>query len=96
MSSSGAPPSVALFWVISEPRSATEGRAAGTCTDRARRYAELPPQAFAFTKRELRSRPLERIAAARVGRAEPRLAAWLGEETKRAAAAAVRRTVLQA
>jgi hypothetical protein len=70
--------------------------------DRARRYADLPPHAFATTKRELRARSLERIAAARVGQGEPRLAAWLGEETKRAsaavlrAAASVRRTVLQA
>jgi enoyl-CoA hydratase len=70
--------------------------------EQARRHAELPPQAFATTKRELRSRALERIAGARVGQGEPRLAAWLGEETKRAsaavlrAAATVRRTVLQA
>lgn len=70
--------------------------------DQARRYADLPPQAFAITKRQLRSQSLERIAAARAGQGEPRLAAWLGEETKRAsaavlrAAATVRRTVLQA
>jgi enoyl-CoA hydratase len=53
---------------------------------RARRDAELPPDAFAITKRELRAAVLNRIDHARAGH-EPRLAAWLGEETRRAAAA---------
>jgi enoyl-CoA hydratase len=58
---------------------------------RARRYANLPPNAFATTKRELRALSLGRIAEARSGRREPRLAAWLGEEMRRAAAAVLRR-----
>jgi enoyl-CoA hydratase len=68
----------------------------------ARRHAALPPQAFAVTKSQLRSSSLERIAAARAGLGEPRLATWLGEETRRAAqavlqaAATVRRNALQA
>jgi len=57
---------------------------------RAERDAELPPRAFALTKRQLRWAPLARIAAARAGEAEPRYAAWLGEETHRAAAAMLR------
>lgn len=78
------------------------GELLARATDQARRHAGLPPQAFAITKRQLRSQSLERIAAARAGQGEPRLAAWLGEETKRAsaailrAAASVRRTVQQA
>lgn len=59
--------------------------------DRARRYAELPPNAFATTKHELRAPSLGRIAEARSGRREPRLASWLGEEMRRAAAAVFRR-----
>jgi len=58
---------------------------------RARRTAELPPQAFATTKRELRAEALGRIARARNGHGEPRLFAWLGEEMRTAAAAALRR-----
>lgn len=58
---------------------------------RARHYAELPPNAFATTKRELRAPALARIGEARAGRREPRLAAWLGEEMRRAAAAVLRR-----
>jgi enoyl-CoA hydratase len=58
---------------------------------RARRDAELPPQAFAATKCQLRAAALGRIAEARSGRGEPRLAAWLGEEMRRAAAAMLRR-----
>ena len=58
---------------------------------RARRHADLPPQAFATTKRELRAHALGRIAMARNGRGEPRLFAWLGEEMRNAAAAALRR-----
>ncbi|MFO1157590.1 MAG: hypothetical protein U1E60_01990 [Reyranellaceae bacterium] len=55
-----------------------------------------------MTKCELRARSLERIAAARAGQREPRLAGWLGEETRRAseavlgAAATARRSVMQA
>lgn len=56
---------------------------------RAEKDAQLPPQAFALTKRQLRSAPLARIAAARAGEAEPRYSAWLGEETRRAAATAL-------
>jgi enoyl-CoA hydratase len=58
---------------------------------RARRHAELPPQAFGTTKRELRAEALGRIGLARNGRGEPRLFAWLGEEMRNAAAAALRR-----
>lgn len=71
-------------------------------TQQAHRHASLPPQAFVTTKRQLRSQSLERIAAARAGQGEPRLVAWLGEETRRAseavlrAAATVRRGVSQA
>jgi enoyl-CoA hydratase len=54
------------------------------------RHATLPPQAFATTKRELRAAELERIDAARAGNGEPRLAAWLGEEMRRASAAVLR------
>jgi enoyl-CoA hydratase len=57
---------------------------------RARRYAELPPNAFATTKRELRAEALALIEQARAGR-EPRLMTWLGEEVRRAAAAVLRR-----
>jgi enoyl-CoA hydratase/carnithine racemase len=57
---------------------------------RARHYATLPPQAFATIKRELRAPQLARIDAARAGHAEPRLAAWLGEEMREASAAALR------
>jgi enoyl-CoA hydratase len=67
--------------------------AAGLCTHavtQARRHAALPPQAFATTKRELRAPQLARIAAARAGHAEPRLAAWLGEEMRRASASVMR------
>ena len=56
----------------------------------AERHATLPPQAFATTKRELRAAELERIDAARAGRGEPRLAAWLGEEMRRASGAMLR------
>jgi enoyl-CoA hydratase len=56
----------------------------------AERHATLPPQAFATTKRELRAAELERIGEARAGRGEPRLAAWLGEEMRRASAAVLR------
>jgi enoyl-CoA hydratase/carnithine racemase len=56
----------------------------------AERHAMLPSQAFATTKRELRAAELERIDAARAGRGEPRLAAWLGEEMRRASAAVLR------
>jgi enoyl-CoA hydratase len=56
----------------------------------AMRHAELPPKAFATIKRELRAAQLARIDAARAGKAEPRLAAWLGEEMRRASAAALR------
>jgi enoyl-CoA hydratase len=56
----------------------------------AERHAGLPPQAFATTKRELRAAELERIAAARAGQGEPRLAAWLGDEMRRASAAVLR------
>jgi len=56
----------------------------------AQHHAELPPQAFATTKRELRAAELERIGAARAGHGEPRLAAWLGDEMRRASANALR------
>ncbi len=56
----------------------------------ARRHAELPPQAFATTKMELRAAALAQIAAARFGANEPRLAAWLDEEARQATAAALR------
>lgn len=59
----------------------------------ARRDAELPPGAFATIKRELRALQFARIAAARAGNGEPRLKEWLGEETRRAAATALRRAV---
>jgi enoyl-CoA hydratase/carnithine racemase len=58
---------------------------------RARGDANLPPQAFATTKRELRAAALGRITQARAGRGEPRLSAWLGDEMRRAAAAVLRR-----
>ena len=58
---------------------------------RARRNAELPPNAFATTKRELRAEALARIDQARAGHGEPRLMTWLGEEMRRAAAAVLRR-----
>ena len=57
--------------------------------DRARRFAALPPQAFATTKRELRALALARIADARAG-SEPRYSDWIGEETKVAARGALR------
>jgi len=57
---------------------------------RAERYAGLPPQAFATTKRELRAAELEWIVAARAGHGEPRLAAWLGDEMRQASTAALR------
>jgi enoyl-CoA hydratase len=56
----------------------------------AERHAGLPPQAFAIIKRELRAAELERIAAARAGQGEPRLASWLGDEMRRASAAVLR------
>src|SRR5215472_4500143 len=56
----------------------------------AARYAALPPNAFATIKQELRASQLVRIAAARAGKCEPRLAAWLGEEMRRASAAVLR------
>lgn len=56
---------------------------------RAADHAQLPPQAFAVTKRELRAAPLARIDAARAGQGEPRLVSWLGDEMRRAAAAVV-------
>ena len=57
---------------------------------RARRHAELPPQAFATIKREVRAPQLARIGAALTGHAEPRLGAWLGEEMRRASEAMLR------
>jgi len=66
-------------------------RLLGRALERAHRDCELPPQAFATTKRQLRSSALERIARARIGHDEPRLAAWLGEEMRRAAKAILRR-----
>ncbi len=60
---------------------------------RAERHADLPPRAFATTKRELRAAELERIAAARAGKGEPRLLAWLGDEMRRASAAVLRGAV---
>ena len=57
--------------------------------DRARRFAALPLQAFATTKRELRALALARIADARAG-SEPRYSDWIGEETKVAARGALR------
>ena len=56
--------------------------------ERVRRFAALPPQAYATTKRELRAVALARIAAARQGH-DPRYTDWLGEEMTRAAAAAI-------
>lgn len=56
----------------------------------AERHAGLPPRAFAIIKRELRAAELERIAAARAGQGEPRLASWLGDEMRRASAAVLR------
>jgi enoyl-CoA hydratase/carnithine racemase len=50
----------------------------------AERHAALPPLAFATIKRELRAAQLARIGKARAGHGEPRLAAWLGEEMRRA------------
>src|SRR6516225_9963317 len=57
--------------------------------DRARRFAALPPQAFATTKSELRAIALGRIATARTG-SEPRYADWISEETQAAAQATLR------
>ncbi|MBS0518136.1 MAG: enoyl-CoA hydratase/isomerase family protein [Proteobacteria bacterium] len=57
----------------------------------ARRDAGLPPLAFAAIKRDLRAPQLARIASARAGEGEPRLQEWLGEETRRAASAVLRR-----
>jgi enoyl-CoA hydratase len=57
---------------------------------RAIRHATLPPQAFATIKREMRAPQLARIGAARAGHAEPRLAAWLGEEMRRASESVLR------
>ena len=51
----------------------------------------LPPQAFATIKRELRAPQLARIAAARAGHAEPRLAAWLRRGGRRRRRCAPRR-----
>ncbi len=59
--------------------------------ERARRYAELPPNAFATTKHQLRAPALARIADARQRRNEPRLTTWIGEEMRRAVAAVFRR-----
>jgi len=56
----------------------------------AERHGSLPPRAFATIKRELRAAELECIAAARAGHGEPRLAAWLGEEVRRASTAVLR------
>jgi enoyl-CoA hydratase len=56
----------------------------------ATRHAALPPNAFATIKQELRGAQLARIAAARAGRGEPRLSAWLGDEMRRASAAVLR------
>lgn len=67
------------------PANALLSRAVG----RARRFANLPPQAFATTKRELRATALTRIEAARAG-ADPRYASWLGQEMQAAARAALR------
>jgi len=68
------------------PADALQARA----LERARRYAALPPNAFATMKRDVRAAALERIASARAGN-DPRYGNWLGEEAKRAAAAALRR-----
>jgi enoyl-CoA hydratase len=68
------------------PMAALQDRAVA----QAARHAELPPQAFATIKRELRAGQLGRIAAARAGHGEPRLAAWLGEEMRRASATVLR------
>jgi len=62
----------------------------GRALARARRDAGLPPLAFATIKRELRAGSLQRIAAARAGQGEPRLASWLGAEMRRASAATLR------
>lgn len=56
--------------------------------ERARRFAALPPHAYATTKCELRAAALARIAEARLGY-DRRYADWLGEEMTRAAAAAI-------
>lgn len=56
----------------------------------AERHAALPPQAFTTTKEELRAEALMRIREAQAGRGEPRLAAWLGEEMRRASDAVLR------
>ena len=56
----------------------------------AERYAALPPKAFATIKREVRAPQLARIGAARAGHAAPRLAAWLGEEMRRASETVMR------
>jgi enoyl-CoA hydratase len=53
-------------------------------------HAALPPLAFATIKREVRAPQLARIGAARAGHAEPRLAAWLGEEMRRASETVLR------
>src|SRR5437762_883698 len=56
--------------------------------EQARKFAALPPLAFATTKRQVRAAALQCIAEARQGH-DPRYSLWLGEETKRAAAAAL-------
>ncbi len=61
---------------------------------RAQRLAELPPKAFAATKRDLRGAALARIAEARAG-ADPCYAEWLGEEMKSAARAALQGPALR-
>ena len=60
--------------------------------DAARRDARLAPTAFKTIKKEMREPALARIAAALAGHGEPRYANWLTEETRRAAAAALRST----
>ena len=93
-----SPPAARRLILLGETLDAAEAQALGILDERvpasdlmsraltrACAYAGLPPQAFATTKRELRSPALGRIALARAGRGEPRLAAWLGEEMRRAA-----------
>ena len=70
------------------------GELSERAVERAQRLAELPPKAFAATKRDLRATALARIAAARAG-AEPCYAEWLGEEMKAAARAALQGPALR-
>jgi enoyl-CoA hydratase len=97
-----SPPAARRLVLLGEPLSATEAVQLAVfdelvpaadlqarALDRARRYAALPPQAFATMKRELRATALDRIAVAQAGH-DPRYGHWLGEEAKRAAAAALK------